>query len=144
MESNKHIRETKGHSRVIPTFFQHHSNGFPTFFQGHSNGFPTFFQGHSNGFLTGQILVFCPPSLLKGPKYTAMPLNGRYSVELINTKRGREMSTGQGISPSLLSSESQKKFFELIDTAFQLADGLDMGLGSVFSCRISRGNPGYC
>ena len=33
MESNTHIRETKGHSRVIPTFFQRFSNVFPTFFR---------------------------------------------------------------------------------------------------------------
>src|SRR5215469_5160812 len=62
-----HIRETKGHSRVIPTFFQHHSNGFPTFF------------------LTGQILVFCPPSLLKGPNLTEL-LPSKYTPSFLMSR----------------------------------------------------------
>ena len=46
-----------------------------------SNGF----QGHSNVFLTGQFLVFCPPSLLKGPNLTEL-LPSKYTSSFLMSR----------------------------------------------------------
>src|ERR1700758_755163 len=76
MESNIHIRETKGHSRVIPTFFQHHSNVF----------------------LTVQILVFCPPSLLKGPNLTEL-LPSKYTPSFLMSRMpNRNSAVASGVT----------------------------------------------